>query len=192
MEDQVPVFLTAANQTKYMNAKSDLSLLDSLQSKIEEYQANNGDMGLLKGTASDISKKLGQRYGNGQMQTLAGELDRVFQEYRQNMTGAAFGVAENRDYGSINPRVTDNFDLALDKIKGATNFNKNYVDSVNRSVLHDSYNELNGVIEAEDKINNYLANAPVQTQQTIATMAQENVPYNEIITFINSHGGNIK
>ncbi len=110
---------------KFANARTDYEVMEGMKNAIEQYAAGGGDMGLLKGTEEQIARKLGIDSGNAS--ELAVQLWREFQTYRNNMTGAAFGAGESRDYESVNPSLKKSLDLNLSVINGAMNQLKNRV-----------------------------------------------------------------
>ena len=120
--------LTGVPKTSYSNARTDLGVMEGMKKAIQDYAAAGGDMGLLKGTEEEIKRKLG--IDSGKASALAVQLWREFQTYRNNMTGAAFGAAESRDYASVNPTLGKSLDLNLSVIEGAQNQLKNKITSV--------------------------------------------------------------
>jgi len=109
--------LTGTNKTKFDDANTDLGILANVRNAVQEYADAGGNMGLLKGTAEEIKRKLG--IDSGKASTLAVQLWREFQTYRSNMTGAAFTPQESRDYASVNPTLGKQLDLNLSVIDGA-------------------------------------------------------------------------
>lgn len=110
-------FLVGEPKTKYMNARTDYGVMEGMKKAIQEYAAGGGDMNILKGTEEEIKRKLG--IDSGKASALATYLWREFQTYRNNMTGAAFGAGESRDYASVNPHLGKTLDLNLSVIDGA-------------------------------------------------------------------------
>jgi hypothetical protein len=110
--------LVGEAKQRYANARTDYQVMSGLRDAIQEYANAGGDMGLLKGSAESISRKLGQ-VTDPKLSSIAVQLQREFQTYRNTMTGAAFGPAESREYASVNPTTTKNLDLNLSVIDGA-------------------------------------------------------------------------
>ncbi len=119
--------LTGESKQKYVNARTDLAVMEGMKKAIQKYAADGGDMGLLKGTEEEIKRKLG--IDSGKASSLATQLWREFQVYRNNMTGAAFGAGESRDYAAVNPSLGKSLDLNLSVIQGAQDQLKNRVVS---------------------------------------------------------------
>jgi hypothetical protein len=127
--------LTGENQTKFENAAIDDYVLRDLAGVIKQYQAAGGDMNIFKGSADDIAKRIGTAINDPRYTEIATQLDRAFQQYRQNMTGAAFGAAESAQYASVLPSKSRNLDLNLSIIEGALNYTNNYVTgSINGAI----------------------------------------------------------
>lgn len=119
--------LVGESKQKYVNARTDYSVMQGMKEAIEKYAAGGGDMNILKGTEEEIKRKLG--IDSGKASELATYLWREFQTYRNNMTGAAFGASESRDYASVNPALGKTLDLNLSVINGAQQQLKNRVIS---------------------------------------------------------------
>lgn len=122
--------LTGTDRTKFENAATDALILKNLQQKLAAYKAAGGDMNLAKSAALNTGKSLGVLASDKPYAALATELDSAFQVYRQNMTGAAFGANESRDYQKVRPSSSGSFDLNDAVIQGASNYANNYVDGV--------------------------------------------------------------
>ncbi len=121
--------LDGADATRFRAANADLYALSELRGALQEYVDAGGDMGYFKGTWSDITRKVGQLATDPQFARLATRLDASFQRYRVNMTGAAFGPNESRDYQKVNPSSKANLDLNLSVIDGLGDYLQMYVES---------------------------------------------------------------
>ena len=111
--------LTGEVKTKFANSRTDIGIMSGMRDAILQYTNGGGDIGILKGTADDISKKLGQLSQDPEFSALATQLEREFQTYRLNMTGAAFSPEESREYAAVNPRADASLELNLATIDGA-------------------------------------------------------------------------
>lgn len=142
--------LTGENKTKFANARTDYQVMLGMKNAIQAYADAGGDMGFLKGTSSEITRKLGQLTTDPQFAELAIQLQREFQAYRQNMTGAAFGKGESAEYESVNPRSSASIDLNLLTIDGALNQLENRITStINTRVpgANKLYSSLSGQVD---------------------------------------------
>lgn len=117
--------LVGESKQRYTNARTDYQVMSGLRTAIENYANQGGNMGLLKGTEEQIKRKLG--IDSGKASTVAVELWREFQTYRNTMTGAAFSPGESRDYASVNPSLGKSLNLNLNVIDGAMNQLENRV-----------------------------------------------------------------
>lgn len=125
--NSVETHLTGTNKTKFADARTDLGVLEGMKAAIKQYAKDGGDMGLLTGTEEDIKRKLG--IDTPKASRVATQLWREFQTYRNNMTGAAFGASESRDYASVNPTLGKSLDLNLSVIEGAQDQLRNRINS---------------------------------------------------------------
>ena len=121
--------LTGDVKTKFANARTDYAILSNMRDAIEAFEAAGGDTGFLKGTADAIARRFGQLKTDPKFASLAVQLEREFQSYRQNMTGAAFSPGESREYAAVNPRTSASIDLNLATIDGAMNQLENRITS---------------------------------------------------------------
>jgi hypothetical protein len=129
IENTVEEGLTGTSKTIFQDAKTDGEILKNLKTKIQDFENAGGDTGLLTGSAESIKRKLLGVTGTPELTSLATELQREFQRYRVGMTGAAFSPKESRDYASVNPKTTSNFDLNMAVIDGAISQLDNRVNS---------------------------------------------------------------
>lgn len=119
--------LSGENKTKFENASIDRYALEDMRNALTAYQEAGGDMNIFKGTADNIGKAIGVLANDPEYASLAVELDRAFQVYRQNMTGAAFGAKESGEYAKVLPQKGSSLDLNLAVIDGALNATNRYV-----------------------------------------------------------------
>ena len=123
--------LTGENKTKFDAARTDIGIMTKMANLVAQYEDAGGDMGYLKGNVEQISRKLGKLKNkkDSRFTELAVALDRTFQEYRSNMTGAAFTDKESREYASVNPRSSKSIELNKAVMNGALIQLNNRVDS---------------------------------------------------------------
>lgn len=111
--------LTGTNKTRFASARTDIAVLSGLRDAIQQFADAGGNMGYLKGTADQIAKRFGQLATDPKFAALAIQLEREFQAYRNEMTGAAFTPEESNEYRAVNPRGNATLDLNLATIDGA-------------------------------------------------------------------------
>lgn len=117
----VEATLSGTNQTRFESARIDFQVMSGMREAIQAYVDGGGELGVLKGKAEEISRKLGVLTTDPKFGALAVQLQREFQTYRNIMTGAAFTPAESREYESVNPTLGKRLDLNLAIIEGALN-----------------------------------------------------------------------
>lgn len=149
--------LTGTNKTKFDDARTDYLALSGMRDAIKAYTDAGGDMGYLKGTADQIARNFGQLASDPKFASLAVMLQREFQTYRSNMSGAAFGAQESREYASVNPRSNASLDLNLATIDGAQAQLKNRIDASIDSKVPDAK-------KVREKIPNPQIEAEMQTK----------------------------
>lgn len=129
MANNVEESLTGEVKTKFANARTDYQVMLGMRDAIQEAQNAGVDTSFLSGTTEQIARRFGELKSDPAFATLAVQLEREFQSYRQNMTGAAFSPAESREYASVNPRTSASMDLNLATIDGALNQLENRIVS---------------------------------------------------------------
>lgn len=132
--------LTGENATKFGAARNDYLIMKQLKEAIVDFDKAGGDLGLLTGKAEEISNKLLGVTTSPELTALAVQLERRFQAYRTQMTGAAFSPEESRDYAKVNPRTTASFDLNTAIIDGALADLENTIVSTTESRVNGAEN----------------------------------------------------
>lgn len=130
--------LTGTNKTSFDSQVIDLNVMNGLEKAIKDYTDAGGKLGYLKGTADEITKNFGQLATDPKFAALGTQLQREFQTYRVNMTGAAFSPAESREYAKVNPRTNASLDLNLSTIQGAKNQLANRIQGTINSKIPDA------------------------------------------------------
>lgn len=145
--------LTGTTKTRFADARIDREILSGFRDSIQEYADAGGDVGLLTGSAENISRKLLGVTGDPELTSIAVQLEREFQAYRQAMTGAAFSPAESREYAAVNPTAKKSLNLNLAVIDGAIAQLDNRVDGTITAKVPQA-EDLLKVINATDEIQN--------------------------------------
>lgn len=136
MQNLVADDLGGEAKKKFQNRARDIIAMERLKGELQTYADNGGEMGLLTGTEEQIKRKLG--IDSGKASVMASNLWGAFQEYRSDMSGAAFGAAESRDYASVNPTLGKSLDLNMSVIDGAINKLSRSVESTMSSKISGS------------------------------------------------------
>lgn len=165
--------LTGTAATNFQQQQNSLGVLADLKHAIQDYANAGGNTNIFKGTADNIQTKIGQLETDPKYAALAVQLTAAFQQYRLQMTGAAFGVKESAEYASILPDKSNSLDLNLAKLEGAQNYLNSSVTSSIRSIVGDG-----GVY-----IKEYADGAQSQTPQTATDPQQA-----EYLQWLNDNG----
>lgn len=121
--------LTGTPKTDFENQISSYGALDELRSALQEAAAAGISTNLFQGTADKIQNKIGALVTDPKYAALATRLDSAFQQYRLNMTGAAFGAQESGEYASVIPSKSNTLDLNLAKLDGASQYLNSQIDA---------------------------------------------------------------
>lgn len=139
--------MTSATRNDTETAESQLGSLTNMADVLKKYQDAGGSMDIFKGTADDIATKLGTLGTDPRYKSLAVQLKAAFQQYRQNMTGAAFGARENADYLSVYPSAGKSFDLNYATIDGLRNYYKENINNAYETQLGSGFNNLKDYVD---------------------------------------------
>lgn len=129
--------LGGTSGTNFEQQNSSLTVLDGLERAIQAYKDAGGNTNIFKGTADKIQTKIGALMTDPQYAALATQLDAAFQQYRLNMTGAAFGAQESAEYASVLPSKSNTLDLNLAKLQGAKAYLNSAIEGAIRSQVGD-------------------------------------------------------
>lgn len=114
--------LTGTNASNFQQQTQSYEAIKDMKSILKEYKAAGGDTNIFKGGADAIQTKIGVLATDARYAALAVRLNSAFQQYRQNMTGAAFGAKESSEYASVLPSSGNTFELNMAKIEGASSY----------------------------------------------------------------------
>lgn len=186
MKNQVNESLPAADRTKLNAHEANVAYLTNMENLLKQYKAKGGDTGLLVGTSQGIATKYGQAVTDPELIALQTAMNDNFVRFRADITGAAFSPEESKGYEALVPSANKNIDLNLAVIQGARDYAQQQADSTyQRKMGTTGYDNLKGIIEAEDKINTYMEKAPLDVQQKVAQMAADGVEYGQIMKYLN-------
>lgn len=127
--------LKGAAATTFQQQTNSIGVLNDLKKAVQQYAAQGGNTNILKGTEDQIQTKIGKLMTDPKYASLAVQLNAAFQNYRLQMTGAAFGPKESAEYASILPSPGNTLDLNLAKLEGASNYLNSSVSSSIKSVV---------------------------------------------------------
>lgn len=117
--------------TTFQERTNQLDVVKDLKTQLQNLAATGYDTNLLKGKADDIQNQLGILMTDPKYAAVATQLTIAFQNYRMEMSGAAFGEQESAQYASVLPQKDNTLSLNLAKIDGLSN----YLNSVTNSAI---------------------------------------------------------
>lgn len=139
VKDLVKQDLQAADKSEITKAETKVLALERMSKALKAYKAANGNMNILKGKEDDIGRALGKLAVDKTYGVIGTELDAAFQQYRQDMTGAAFGDQESREYAKVLPSKNNSFELNDVIIEGLKNYLSGKVEDVYVNALDEGY-----------------------------------------------------
>ncbi len=132
-----------------LTAQTQIKTLDRMSKVLQEYQDAGGDVGILKGTDDQIQTKIGRLATDPKFKEIQVELKAAYQQYRQNLSGAAFGAKEDADYQSVFPSTSKSFSLNKATIDGLRNFYDQKVESSYDTQLGEGYKNIKDLADGK-------------------------------------------
>lgn len=186
--------LKGTTKTTFADARTDSKSILGLKNAIQAFADAGGDTGILKGNKEKISRKLLGVTGNPELTKMATALEREFQKYRVNMTGAAFSPKESRDYGSVNPSTTNNFDLNMSILDGALLSTNNYIDSTmneripGSSQIRELSDRTTSSVSAKSTVNSFYQSANTEVKTIIEGLFNKNYSDADVLEYLKIKG----
>lgn len=208
--------MPAADKTEVIKADKQILSADRMSNALQAYVSAGGDMNFLKGKQDDIATYFGKLAVDPKYKALGIELTSAFQQYRQDMTGAAFGAAESREYSSVVPTKDKELDLNLATLNGLKNYMTGKVDDAYTIALGEGYQNvksLAGQKQAEtqadakaaqiinpdtgknytpEEIQAYKKMRGISFNQVGNTTASVTIPKTSNLAYVNNNPGNLR
>ncbi len=121
--------------TTFQEQQNSLGVLNELDTVMHEYAAAGGNTNLFKGTADQVQTKIGALMTDPKYASLAVQMNAAFQNYRLQMTGAAFSGPESAEYASILPSAGNTMNLNLAKLEGAKAYLNSSVEAAIKNAV---------------------------------------------------------
>ncbi len=185
--------LTGETKNRFENARIDYEVLSGFKTALQSYIDAGGDTGLLKGTAEQITRKLGA-VTDPNLTSLAVQLQREFQTYRNTMTGAAFTPKESAEYASVNPTATKSLNLNLAVVDGALNQLQNRVDGTIRAKVPQA-SDIQKIrqapqtaAKAKQQVNTIYTKVGADVKSAIENMVNQGIADEDILDYLQLKG----
>ena len=172
-------YFESATGKELVKAEAGIPASIHLAEVLKQYQDMNGNMGYVKGSVNSIETNLGQLVVDPKFSSIATELTLAFQQYRNDMSGAAFSAGESASYEAVLPSAKKNYDLNVAVLEGMNQFLNNKVDNLYGTFFgQETYKGLKALAEkgvpkspvemqanAENKIKTWITNNPGEENQ---------------------------
>lgn len=127
--------LTGPSKTDFQQRTVQLETTAALKNALQALADAGYNTNLLTGTANNIQTKLGVLSTDPKYAAVANQVNLAFQDYRQKMTGAAFGQKESSEYASVLPSASNTLALNLAKIQGLDNYLNSVSDGYIKQIV---------------------------------------------------------
>ena len=127
--------LNGQNKTDFQNRLEQYSVTSDLATQLKALKDAGYDTSKLTGGADAIGTKIGALTTDPKYAAVANQLSLAYQNYRHQMTGAAFSANEAAQYASVLPSAGNTFALNEAKIEGLNNFLTSTVDGYTKQVV---------------------------------------------------------
>ena len=144
--------LTGANASNFQQQNQSYGALKDMRDVLKDAQAAGINTNIFKGGVDAVQTKIGVLATDPRYAALATRLDSAFHQYRQNMTGAAFGVAESAEYASVLPSAGNTFALNMAKIDGATQYLNAVIENTIKNTIGEGGIYIKQYAEAGDNV----------------------------------------
>lgn len=152
--------------TTFQNQQQSLTAVDDMATSLQALHDAGYDTNKLKGGADKIGTTLGVLAVDPKYAAAATAAYTAFQQYRQNMTGAAFGAKESAEYASVLPNPSNTFELNLAKIAGAKEYLNGQVEGAIKHNIGQGGVEIKKYAEGA-------SNAPADPKTTVDTYVSQ-------------------
>lgn len=208
--------MPAADKTEVIKADKQILSADRMSKALQSYADAGGDMNFLKGKTDDIATYFGKLAVDPKYKALGVELKSAFQQYRVDMTGAAFGAAESADYASVVPTKDKEIELNLATINGLKNYMTGKVDDAYTIALGEGYQNVKSLAQqksldvqaaqvinpvtkkpyTQQEIDEYKQSrgigGPQSFNQVGNTTASVSIPKTSNLAYVNNNPGNLR
>ena len=151
----------------FQDQQQSLTAVQDMDAALTELHDAGYDTNKLTGTAEQIQTKIGLLATDPKYAQVATHVNSAFQQYRQNMTGAAFGAKESAEYASVLPSIGNTFELNKAKIAGAKDYLNGQIEGAIRNNIGQGgveikkYAEGAGTaVDPTTAVNNYVVEHP--------------------------------
>lgn len=127
--------LNGTNKTDFQNRLEQYSVTQDLNSALQALKATGYDTNKLTGGADAVGTKIGLLTTDPKYAAVANQLNLAYQNYRHQMTGAAFSANEAAQYASVLPSSGNSFALNSAKIDGLNSFLTSTIDGYTKQVV---------------------------------------------------------
>jgi len=134
--------MPSVDRSEVIKAEKQVKSLARMSEVLKKYQASGGNMNFLKGKEDTIATYFGKLGTDPKYKEIATELTAAFQQYRVDMTGAAFGAAESSEYESVLPSKGKNFDLNESVVSGLKTYMEGKVNDSYETQLGEGYKNI--------------------------------------------------
>lgn len=172
--------LTGANASNFQQQVQSYTALEDMRDALKEYQIAGGNTNIFKGGADAIQTKIGALATDPKYAALAVRLNSAFQQYRQNMTGAAFGAKESSEYASVLPSAGNSFALNMAKLDGAESYLNSVVESTIKNTVGEGGIYIKQYAEAAQETQNQQKNTQDKMTQFRAASPQNEALVQEL------------
>lgn len=168
-----------------MKRTQSINALTNIKAKLNDYSEKYGDTNILTGTIQNIQQNLGTA-GNPDAAKLNSELTNLLQQARVNVTGAAWGNQETKEYEKLNANIKNTKKLNLALIDSNLEvLNRNNASSIEWILGKDTYNQLyrppTTQVTANTTLPSFYSKADTQTKQSIDKMILDGLPEKTIL-----------
>lgn len=180
--------LSGTDRSDAMKRTQSINSLNAIKDRLNAYAEKYGDTNILKGSFQNIQQSLGTA-GNPDAAKLNNELTTLLQQARVNVTGAAWGKQEDKEYNKVNASLKNTRALNMSIIDANLDIlNRNNASAIQWVVGKDTYDQLYrptaGVGGTKASLPSVYATADKNTKAAIDKMVADGLPEATILQII--------
>lgn len=180
--------LSGTDRSDAMKRTQSINAINAIKDKLNAYVEKYGDTNILKGSFQNIQQSLGTA-GNPDAAKLNNELTTLLQQARVNVTGAAWGKQETKEYEKINANLKNTNRLNMAILDSNLDIlNRNNASAIQWVIGKDTYDQLYkptaGVGGVSASLPSVYAKADKNTKAAIDKMVADGLPEATILQII--------
>ncbi len=176
--------LSGTNQNALEDAESSLYQLKQLDANMTAYYNAGGNTGIFKGTYEETLNKLGE-VKDPKLVELASRIATNLQEYRNAISGTAYGIKEGAEIASVFPSIKNGKVLNDTLVKARTDGLQAKIDGYYRSTIGDTGLSLIKGATTQQQSNAVTSKGNLSDRDYVEkVLSSRNLKYDDVVNYV--------